>query len=145
MSIADFVAITSVFLLDLIYLTSACSLLYLHNMKEHIRRFLYLLILLGISVDLYSNNPYIININKNRYGAANKNWSIGQDERGVVYFGNDNGLLEFDGFNWKINTIRNFSIVRAVAVLIIIPYLLVDMKISGGGIEIFPVNSNIHL
>ena len=85
-------------------------------MKEHIRRFLYLLILLGISVDLYSNNPYIININKNRYGAANKNWSIGQDERGVVYFGNDNGLLEFDGFNWKINTIRNFSIVRAVAV-----------------------------
>lgn len=85
MSIADFVAITSVFLLDLIYLTSACSLLYLHNMKEHIRRFLYLLILLGISVDLYSNNPYIININKNRYGAANKNWSIGQDERGVVY------------------------------------------------------------
>lgn len=102
--------------MDLIYLTSACSLLYLHNMKEHIRRFLYLLILLGISVDLYSNNPYIININKNRYGAANKNWSIGQDERGVVYFGNDNGLLEFDGFNWKINTIRNFSIVRAVAV-----------------------------
>lgn len=79
--------------------------------------FFLLLNLLIVFINLEATNPYIVNINKKTYNAANKNWSIAQDERGVVYFGNDNGLLEFDGVNWKTNTIHNSSIVRAVAVL----------------------------
>ncbi|MDL2214765.1 hypothetical protein LJC00_01085 [Dysgonomonas sp. OttesenSCG-928-M03] len=61
--------------------------------------------------------PYIINFSKDRYGADNKNWSIGQDEKGIMYFGNDVGLLEFDGIGWTLNTMPNRLIVRSVSVL----------------------------
>lgn len=30
------------------------------------------------------------------YNAGIQNWAIAQDERGVMYFGNNSGLLEFD-------------------------------------------------
>ena len=31
------------------------------------------------------NNPLIINFSKTQYGAANKNWSISEDEHGILY------------------------------------------------------------
>ena len=65
----------------------------------------------------YSNNPHIINIRREDYGASNKNWAIGQDERSVLYFGNDIGLLEFDGIEWHLNELPNKSAIRSVAVL----------------------------
>jgi hypothetical protein len=60
--------------------------------------------------------PHIINLSKGMYQADNKNWSIGQDEKGVMYFGNDIGLLEFDGIEWKLNKTPNSPIARSVAV-----------------------------
>lgn len=63
-----------------------------------------------------STKPLVINITKEEYHADNKNWSIGQDERGVMYFGNDKGLLEFDGVEWHLNKLPNLLIVRSVAV-----------------------------
>ncbi len=61
------------------------------------------------------NKPHVINIQKDKYGAANKNWSISQDERGTVYFANDAGLLEFDGIEWALHTLPGSAIVRSVA------------------------------
>jgi len=66
---------------------------------------------------LRANNPYIINIHREDYRAGNKNWAIGQDERGVMYFGNDTGLLEFDGIEWRLNELPNKLAIRSVAVL----------------------------
>lgn len=60
--------------------------------------------------------PYIANFTRDKYHAANKNWSIGQDERGVMYFGNDLGLLESDGISWKLYPMPNIPIVRSLAV-----------------------------
>lgn len=60
--------------------------------------------------------PYIINFSKDKYGADNKNWSIGQDEKGMMYFGNDVGLLEFDGVSWTLNSQPNKTI-RSLSVL----------------------------
>lgn len=60
--------------------------------------------------------PYIINFARDKYHAANKNWAIGQDEKGTMYFGNDAGLLESDGLEWNLYTMPNFSFVKALAV-----------------------------
>ncbi|WP_321333696.1 two-component regulator propeller domain-containing protein [uncultured Bacteroides sp.] len=63
-----------------------------------------------------SPKPLVINLDKDKYNAANKNWSIGQDERGVMYFGNDIGLLESDGMSWNLYRIPNSPIIRTIAV-----------------------------
>lgn len=65
----------------------------------------------------YANQkPYVINFARDKYHAANKNWSIGQDEKGVMYFGNDIGLLESDAMAWELYPMPNSPIVRALAV-----------------------------
>lgn len=76
------------------------------------------------------NNPLIINFSKTQYGAANKNWSISEDERGILYFGNDTGLLEFDGIEWKLNKLPKAEVVRSV-------YAVSNNEIYTGGYEEF--------
>lgn len=61
------------------------------------------------------NKPLVINFNKEQYRGDNKNWSVSQDSRGVMYFGNDMGLLEFDGIDWQLHRMSNGLIVRSVA------------------------------
>ncbi|NOY05168.1 MAG: response regulator [Chlorobi bacterium] len=36
-----------------------------------------------------------------QYGAHSQNWAIVQDRRGVMYFGNTSGILEYDGVTWR--------------------------------------------
>jgi ligand-binding sensor domain-containing protein len=59
--------------------------------------------------------PYVQNYTKALYQSGNQNWSITKDERGVMYFGNADGLLSFDGKYWQMHTMPNGLIVRAVA------------------------------
>lgn len=35
-------------------------------------------------------------------GGHNQNWAIVQDQDGLMYFANTNGILEFDGVNWRL-------------------------------------------
>ncbi|MCD4791887.1 MAG: PAS domain S-box protein [Bacteroidales bacterium] len=58
--------------------------------------------------------PYIKNYSTKDYRAAAQNWSIYQDNRGVMYFGNTIGLLEFDGNEWRLTELTNKSIVRSI-------------------------------
>lgn len=48
------------------------------------------------------------------YNAGIQNWAIAQDERGVMYFGNNSGLLEFDGSAWRLYELPTKGIVRAI-------------------------------
>jgi class 3 adenylate cyclase len=50
------------------------------------------------------------------YGASPQNWSIAQDSRGVMYFGNTEGVLEFDGVSWRLIRLTYSSAVRDLAV-----------------------------
>ena len=84
---------------------------------SHLIKYANLVFIILIAIPLYSNKPHVINIYKEKYHADNKNWSIGQDQHGVMYFGNDIGLLEFDGIEWKLNRLSKSLIVRSVAVL----------------------------
>lgn len=59
--------------------------------------------------------PYVKNYNKAQYQFGNQNWSETKDEKGIMYFGNSEGLLSFDGHYWQQYYLPNHLIVRSVA------------------------------
>ena len=59
--------------------------------------------------------PYIQNFSKATYASGNQNWSISKDKSGVLYFGNTEGLLTYDGKYWDKYRMPNGQIVRSVA------------------------------
>ena len=63
----------------------------------------------------FSGTPAITNFSRTDYHAGTQNWAIAQDSRGIMYFGNNKGLLEFDGANWQIFPLPNRTIVRSLA------------------------------
>ncbi|HON70180.1 MAG TPA: hypothetical protein PL153_03880, partial [Tenuifilum sp.] len=52
----------------------------------------------------------------NTYQAATQNWGIVQDKRGVIYFANGAGVLEFDGKNWQFIEVGKGASVRSIAI-----------------------------
>ena len=58
--------------------------------------------------------PYLKNFEAQEYKAGNQNWDVKKSEDGRVYFGNNNGLLEFDGINWNLWKLPNGTAVRTV-------------------------------
>lgn len=89
--------------------------------------FLGLVLHLGIG---YTQNtiglPDVFNYNKDKYSAGTQNWEIEQDENGVIYFANNEGLLCFDGKHWKNYPLPNKTIVRSV-------HLASNQKLYVGG------------
>ena len=58
--------------------------------------------------------PFIRNFPKSEYKAGTQNWSIAQDQRGFMYFANNEGLVAFDGIEWQLYKMPNSSITRSV-------------------------------
>ncbi len=52
----------------------------------------------------------------NDYNAGTQNWAVAQDSRGIMYFGNSDGVLEFDGETWRLIKVTNESSVRCLGV-----------------------------
>ncbi len=50
------------------------------------------------------------------YKAATQNWCMTQAESGLLYFGNNKGLLEYDGAYWRLHGISNGATIRSVAI-----------------------------
>jgi DNA-binding CsgD family transcriptional regulator len=79
------------------------------------------LIFLLIPTGIFANDiqsigvPYVQNYPKSSYLSGNQNWSIAKDKNGIMYFGNAEGLLTFDGKYWQQYKMPNRQIVRAVA------------------------------
>ncbi|MFZ1678094.1 MAG: two-component regulator propeller domain-containing protein [Saprospiraceae bacterium] len=61
-------------------------------------------------------SPLVRNFLREEYGAGPQNWAIDQDENGIMYFGNNDGLLEYDGTNWRLTPLPNKTIVRSINV-----------------------------
>ena len=70
--------------------------------------------------------PEIINYTKQAYDAGTQNWDIRQGRNGVLYFGNNEGLLSFDGTFWKLYPLPNRTILRSIEIS-------KDQKIYTGG------------
>lgn len=58
--------------------------------------------------------PPVYNYSTAHYKAGNQNWSIAQGENGVIYFGNNNGLLSYDGVNWNLHRLPNNLAVKSI-------------------------------
>jgi hypothetical protein len=55
--------------------------------------------------------PFIKYYSPKEYKSENSNWSIVQDKRGVMYFGNEKCILEFDGNSWRRIEVPNFEMI----------------------------------
>lgn len=58
--------------------------------------------------------PIIENFSKNDYKASTQNWSITQGSEGYMYFGNNQGVLQYTGYDWQLVEMPNYSVVRCV-------------------------------
>lgn len=58
--------------------------------------------------------PQIINYSSKVYEGGVQNWDVTQDTQGIMYFGNNEGLLSFDGRYWNVYPLPNSTIVRSV-------------------------------
>ncbi|KAB2879973.1 ATP-binding protein [bacterium] len=75
--------------------------------------------LIAQSTDTYSKEigrPFQRNYTTKDYNTGTQNWSIVQDHRGVMYFGNNEGVLEYDGVSWRLIVIPNHTVVRSLAI-----------------------------
>ena len=59
--------------------------------------------------------PLIKNYLATDYNATPQNWAIVKDKRGIMYFANTGGVLEYDGVSWRIIGIKN-EVVRTLAI-----------------------------
>ncbi len=59
--------------------------------------------------------PVIRNYLPSEYNATPQNWSIVKDRRGVMYFANTGGVLEFDGVDWRLIPVIN-EVARTLAI-----------------------------
>ncbi|RUT72301.1 ABC transporter substrate-binding protein [Flavobacterium cupreum] len=61
--------------------------------------------------------PFITNYNPKSYKAASENWDVLQDSKGMMFFANHFGIMQFDGVRWSIVTQPdNKSMVRSLAI-----------------------------
>ncbi|WMW81354.1 diguanylate cyclase [Undibacterium cyanobacteriorum] len=49
------------------------------------------------------------------YRAQGQNWAVLQDQRGLIYVGNNDGVLEFDGERWRLIKVSNQTTVRSLS------------------------------
>lgn len=74
------------------------------------------LVLIGFLPAMAVAQPLVLHYSKGDYKGGNQNWSIAQDKQGLMYIGNSDGLLQFDGTNWKLYSLPDRNIVRSVGV-----------------------------
>jgi len=60
--------------------------------------------------------PLITNYSDATYNAFPQNWQAVQDKRGVMYFANQTGILEFDGRAWRLIKLNDGVFMRSLAV-----------------------------
>lgn len=57
----------------------------------------------------------INNFGPKQYGMhSSSNWCIAQDSLGLMYFGNANGVLQYDGHSWRFIPVKNGTYVRTM-------------------------------
>jgi signal transduction histidine kinase/DNA-binding response OmpR family regulator len=62
-----------------------------------------------------AGRPLIHNYSRRDFGAEVQQWDVVQDARGIMYFANNAGVLEFDGRKWRLIELPSRLDVRALA------------------------------
>lgn len=79
--------------------------------------FLTLLCLIGQPLPLCAQGiPFTLNYKKSDYRGGTQSWDIRQGQNGLLYVANNDGLLEFDGYEWRAAAVSNQTILRSISV-----------------------------
>lgn len=77
---------------------------------------LLLCISLAAQGQVFQGLPFIRTFTTNEYQAGIQNWDIAQDPRGILYFANNFGLLEYDGHFWQTYPVKHGYKVRCLSI-----------------------------
>ena len=103
-------------------------------MKRHLIVMMLLLNMYPFCMYLLANNPKlgipdVEYFNRRQYGGATQNWKVSQGKSDLLYFANNDGLLEFDGVRWRLHRQMGNLIVRSAT--------CIDDKVYTGGFNEF--------
>jgi ligand-binding sensor domain-containing protein len=73
-----------------------------------------LFIFLSLSEVVFAIYPSIRNFSRKESNAGTQNWDIIQHRNDWMYFANNTGLLEYDGYHWNRYPIANYTNVRSL-------------------------------
>lgn len=59
---------------------------------------------------------YVQNFGPGDYDGYSQNWAVAESPEGLLYVGNNDGVLEYDGVSWRLIPVANRSVVRSLAV-----------------------------
>ena len=79
--------------------------------------FLFLCLFLAGSAqgqEYFYGTPIIKNFSTEEFRGGIQSWAITQDNREILYFANNFGLLEFDGNTWNLYPVTHGTKVRSV-------------------------------
>jgi len=60
--------------------------------------------------------PLVRNYSPKEYKAFSQNWGFVQDSRGVLYFANGDGILEYDGVQWRLIKLPKEYTISSIAI-----------------------------
>lgn len=83
---------------------------------QYLLLFLFIFSSLNLAAQNQIGTPQIINYNNLSYKAGTQNWDSAQDRFGVMYFGNNEGLLSFNGKFWNLYPLPNRTVVRSLEI-----------------------------
>lgn len=83
------------------------------NWVKKIASFIFLISIFGYAQEL----PPVLKYSPLTYNAGNQNWMISQDKYHILFFANNEGLLEYNGTNWTLYKSPNETIIRSVKVI----------------------------
>lgn len=75
---------------------------------------LFVLLWVAQAASAASFMPLIHNYGKADYNAALQNWDLTQNDGGEILIGNGNGVLCFDGYNWRLTRLPGNAVARSV-------------------------------
>ena len=88
-------------------------------MKARILKCLLILVVLCYGVPSSAleqyGTPLLSNFKPKDYNGGTQNWAVIQDQRGLLYVGNNVGVMEYDGASWRMIPTRNKAVVRSLA------------------------------
>lgn len=85
------------------------------NIKMNIIRKLLPIISTIFALTTSAQIPTLRNFSPIEYNGGTQNWQIGEIRDNLMAFANNHGLIVFDGENWQIHPVANYTSVRSVA------------------------------
>lgn len=89
------------------------------NPFNRCRVLLYLLLLCSYPMQALCSGqqgtPLLSNFKPKDYAGGTQNWALVQDQRGLMYVGNNVGIMEYDGAQWRMIPTSNQAVVRSLA------------------------------